>query len=134
MLASENLGIVILTNGQPVGVPEAISNTFLDTAQTGGPTVDWLAFFGPLREQAAEGDRSPVDYNKPPASPAPAEENSAYTGTYANDYYGTMTVSAQGDELTCNSGPRNSGSPCATTTVTPSATKPPARTPSACPA
>lgn len=106
LLPSENLGIVVLTNGRPVGVPEAISSTFLDTAQTGGPTVDWLAFFGPLLEQVEEGDRSEVDYDKPPAAPAPAEESSAYTGTYANDYYGAMTVGAQGDELTMRLGPR----------------------------
>ncbi|MEU9393684.1 serine hydrolase [Streptomyces sp. NPDC048324] len=106
LLPSEKLGIVVLTNGEPVGVPEAIANTFLDTAQTGGPTVDWLTFIGPILKQAAEGERSPVDYNKPPASPAPAKASSAYTGTYANEYYGPMTVSTQGGELTMQLGPK----------------------------
>ncbi|MEV5487955.1 serine hydrolase [Streptomyces bobili] len=106
LLPSEKLGIVVLTNGEPIGVPEAISSTFLDTAQTGGPTVDWLTFLGPIFEQSLHGEESPVDYSKPPASPAPAKANSAYTGTYANDYYGPMTVSAQGDELTMQLGPK----------------------------
>ncbi|MDX3574573.1 serine hydrolase [Streptomyces sp. ID05-47C] len=106
LLPSEKLGIVVLTNGEPIGVPEAISSTFLDTAQTGGPTVDWLTFLGPIFEQSLHGEESPVDYSKPPASPAPAKANSAYTGTYANDYYGSMTVSAQGDELTMQLGPK----------------------------
>ncbi|MEU5770340.1 serine hydrolase [Streptomyces asoensis] len=105
LLPSEKLGIVVLTNGEPIGVPEAISATFLDTAQTGGPTVDWLKFLGPLFQQTLQGERSPVDYTKPPASPAPAKANSAYTGTYANEYYGPMTVSAQGNELTMQLGP-----------------------------
>jgi CubicO group peptidase (beta-lactamase class C family) len=106
LLPSEKLGIVVLTNGEPIGVPEAIASTFLDTAQTGGPTVDWLTFLGPIFEQSLQGERSEVDYSKPPASPAPAKANSAYTGTYANDYYGPMTVSAQGDELTMQLGPK----------------------------
>ncbi|WP_373428875.1 serine hydrolase [Streptomyces rishiriensis] len=106
LLPSEKLGIVVLTNGEPIGVPEAISTTFLDTAQTGGPTVDWLKFLGPIFQQALQGERSQVDYSKPPASPAPAKANSAYTGTYANEYYGPMTVSAQGNELTMQLGPK----------------------------
>ena len=33
-----------LTNGGPQGIPEAIIAGFLDAAQHGSPTVDWLAF------------------------------------------------------------------------------------------
>ncbi|RPF35048.1 serine hydrolase [Streptomyces sp. TLI_185] len=106
LLPSEKLGIVVLTNGEPIGVPEAIASTFLDTASTGGPTVDWLTFLGPIFKQSLHGEQSPVDYSKPPASPAPAKANSAYTGTYSNDYYGPMTVSVQGNELTMQLGPR----------------------------
>ncbi|WP_371660212.1 serine hydrolase [Streptomyces sp. NBC_00280] len=106
LLPSENLGIVVLTNGEPIGVPEAIATTFLDTAQTGGPTVDWLTFIGPIIQRAAEGDRSETDYAKPPPGPAPARADSAYTGTYANDFYGPMTVSAQGDDLVMQLGPK----------------------------
>ncbi|WP_329289322.1 serine hydrolase [Streptomyces pseudovenezuelae] len=106
LLPSEKLGIVVLTNGEPIGVPEAISTTFLDTAQTGGPTVDWLKFLGPLFQQTLQGEHSKVDYSKPPASPAPAKANSAYTGTYANKYYGAMTVSAQDGKLTMQLGPK----------------------------
>ncbi|MFE3030284.1 serine hydrolase [Streptomyces canus] len=106
LLPSEKLGIVVLTNGEPIGVPEAISTTFLDTAQTGGPTVDWLKFLGSIFQQSVQGEHSKVDYGKPPASPAPAKANSAYTGTYANAYYGPLTVSAQGNKLTMQLGPK----------------------------
>ncbi|MEU3342011.1 serine hydrolase [Streptomyces sp. NPDC006668] len=106
LLPSEKLGIVVLTNGEPIGVPEAISATFLDTAQTGGPTVDWLKFLGPLFQQTLQGEHSQVDYSRPPATPAPAKANSAYTGTYTNEYYGPLTVSAQGNELTMQLGPK----------------------------
>ncbi|MFF8387078.1 serine hydrolase [Streptomyces kanasensis] len=106
LLPSEDLGIVVLTNGEPVGVPEAIASTFLDTAQTGGPTVDWLTFIGPILQQAAQGARSETDYAKTPPRPAPARADSAYTGTYANDFYGPMTVSTQGDDLIMQLGPK----------------------------
>lgn len=106
LLPSENLGIVVLTNGEPIGVPEAIATTFLDTAQTGGPTVDWLTFIGPLIQQAAAGDRSETDYTKPPPRPAPARADGAYTGTYANGFYGPMSVSAQGEDLVMRLGPK----------------------------
>ena len=43
MLPGEQLGIVVLTNGRPQGIPEAIAAEFFDTAQNGAPTVDWLA-------------------------------------------------------------------------------------------
>lgn len=76
------------------------------TAQTGGPTVDWLKFLGPIFQQTLQGEHSKVDYSKPPASPAPAKPNSAYTGTYANNYYGPITVSAQGGQLTMQLGPK----------------------------
>ncbi|WP_330292703.1 serine hydrolase [Streptomyces sp. NBC_00576] len=106
LLPSENLGIVVLTNGEPIGVPEAIATTFLDTAQTGGPTVDWLTFIGPIIQQAAEGDHSETDYTKPPPRSAPAGADGAYTGMYANDFYGPMSVSARGDDLVMQLGPK----------------------------
>ncbi|MGW5636729.1 serine hydrolase [Streptomyces sp. NPDC003832] len=106
LLPSEDLGIVVLTNGRPVGVPEAIMADFIDTAQTGRPTVDWLGFFGQLIEQSVESERSPVDYAKPPADAKPARADSAYTGTYTNDYYGPMNVTVRDDELTMQLGPK----------------------------
>ncbi|MDX2543765.1 serine hydrolase [Streptomyces sp. WI04-05B] len=106
LLPLENLGIVVLTNGEPIGVPEAIATTFLDTAETGGPTVDWLTFLGPIIKQAAAGERSETDYSKPPGRPASARANGAYTGTYANDFYGPMSVSAKGDGLVMQLGPK----------------------------
>ena len=44
LLPGEQLGIVALTNGRPQGIPEAICAAFLDTAQNGAPTVDWIGF------------------------------------------------------------------------------------------
>ncbi|NBM20181.1 serine hydrolase [Streptomyces sp. GC420] len=105
MLPSEGLGIVALTNGEPVGVPEAIVNGFLDIAATGEPTVDWLEFTGTLLRRAEEGERSETDYAEPPRDAAPARGNRAYTGTYTNRYYGPLRVSAEDDDLVMRIGP-----------------------------
>ncbi|MGW6706173.1 serine hydrolase [Streptomyces sp. NPDC054956] len=107
MLPLEKLGIVILTNGYPIGVPDAVALDFFDFAEHGKVTTDWLA----LTESAyaridAEG-RSPTDYAKPPAGAAAAEADSAYTGTYENAYYGKATVTAApGGGLVLSLGPK----------------------------
>ncbi|MBA2946112.1 serine hydrolase [Streptomyces himalayensis] len=106
MLPSDQLGIVVLTNGQPVGVPEAIAADFFDIAQTGHPTVDWLGFVGRIFQQQEQAERSRTDYSKPPAEPRPARANSAYTGTYTNDFYGPLTVSTEDDALVMQLGPK----------------------------
>ncbi|MER5184337.1 serine hydrolase [Streptomyces sp. NPDC002896] len=106
MLPLEQLGIVVLTNGEPVGVPEAIAANFFDIAQTGRPAVDWLRFMGRIFQQQEQAERSPTDYSKPPADPRPARANSAYTGTYTNDFYGPMTVSTKDDALFMQLGPK----------------------------
>ncbi|MGF1426599.1 serine hydrolase [Kitasatospora sp. LaBMicrA B282] len=97
LLPTEQLGIVVLTNGAPIGVPEAIANSFLDIAQNGRQTVDWLTFYGGLFQAVNSAGTSPTDYGKPPASPQPAKAAGAYTGTYTNDFYGPATVTDTGN-------------------------------------
>lgn len=105
MLPGEDLGIVALTNGRPQGIPEAITSGFLDTAQHGAPTVDWLTFTAAQFRQIDQAELPPVDYSKPPERPAPGQGQAAYTGTYANSYYGPLTVSAANGQLSMTMGP-----------------------------
>ncbi|MEU9109517.1 serine hydrolase [Streptomyces xanthophaeus] len=106
MLPLEELGIVVLTNGAPVGLADAVALDFFDFAEHGKPTTDWLALTGALYAQLAEQGRSPTDYARPPATARPAADSSAYTGAYDNPYYGkaTVTADAQG-ALTLSLGP-----------------------------
>ncbi len=107
MLPSEQLGIVVLTNAQPIGVAESIAFGFLDTAAHGHLTVDWSTYFGKGLATIAAAGRSPTDYAKPPAGAAEARANSAYTGTYTNAYYGNLSVTAAaGGALSMSLGPR----------------------------
>ena len=42
LVPEEKLGIVVLTNGAPIGVPEAIAFHFFDLVHAGKPARDWL--------------------------------------------------------------------------------------------
>ncbi|MEV8536448.1 serine hydrolase [Streptomyces sp. NPDC051211] len=107
LLPLEQLGIVVLTNGAPVGMADALALDFFDTAQYGKPTTDWLPLVAALYEQVLNTGRSPTDYAKPPAGARPAQDDAAYTGTYDNPYYGKATVSTgpQGKGLVLALGP-----------------------------
>ncbi|MER7701676.1 serine hydrolase [Kitasatospora sp. NPDC097605] len=105
LLPSEQLGIVVLTNGQPIGVPEAVAEEFFDLAQEGRETVDWLGFMGKVVPAAAQAGVSPTDYGRPPVDAAPAQPDAAYIGTYGNGYYGPLTVNAREGGLVMSLGP-----------------------------
>ncbi|WP_328924831.1 serine hydrolase [Streptomyces sp. NBC_00190] len=107
MLPLERLGIVVLTNGAPVGLADAVALDFFDFAEHGKVTTDWLGLAGALYAQADAAGRSPTDYAHPPASARPAKDSAAYTGTYDNPYYGKLTVTADDEgALTLALGPK----------------------------
>ncbi|MCQ6270082.1 serine hydrolase [Pseudarthrobacter sp. R1] len=108
MLPGEQLAIVALTNGRPQGIPEAINADFMDTAQHGRPTVDWLTFISGIFKQQDEAGKPEVDYTKVPANPSPAKPNRAYSGTYDNSYYGPLLVFEEGGKLAMRMGPAGS--------------------------
>ncbi|MFD9409563.1 serine hydrolase [Streptomyces sp. NPDC059989] len=94
MLPLEKLGIVVLTNGAPVGLADAVALDFLDVAQHGKATTDWLPLLASVYAKEVDNARSPTDHTHPPASAKPAKDSAAYTGTYDNPYYGKLTVTA----------------------------------------
>ncbi|WP_206599367.1 DUF3471 domain-containing protein [Methyloceanibacter stevinii] len=97
--------MVTLTNGQPIGVAEAIGESFLDVATNGRQTVDWVGFLGMVFEQMAAAEAPEVDYTKVPANPAPARKLATYAGQYANGYYGPLDVSVADRGLSMTMGP-----------------------------
>lgn len=108
ILPDEKLGIVVLSNAFPTGVPEAIADAFFDDVLDGAPSRDWVAtwngiydrFFGPATIAAMS-----AAFATAPAAPAPALPLSAYVGTYANRYVGVATVSEAGGSLVLALGP-----------------------------
>jgi CubicO group peptidase (beta-lactamase class C family) len=105
MLPSEKLGIVVLTNAMPVGVPETIAQTFMDRVEFGHSTRDWYAFFSPLFKKLLT-PAGELAGKSPPARPQPALPLSAYAGTYANRYYGPAKVAVMHGVLLLSIGPK----------------------------
>jgi CubicO group peptidase (beta-lactamase class C family) len=107
LIPSEELGIVVLTNAFPTGVPEAIADTFFDLVLAGEPQQDWLAAWGGLYDAlAASFAAGAAEYAEPPEEPSPALPASAYVGTYTNDYVGDIEVEERDGALTLLLGPQ----------------------------
>lgn len=103
----DELGIVVLCNAFPTGLPEAVSDTFFDLVHYGKPLQDHLvpweqAFESLLDVPAAQAIET---YRTPPSPVQPALANEAYVGTYANDYLGTVYVTAGANGLVLQAGP-----------------------------
>ena len=107
LLPSEQLGIVILTNAAPIGVAEALAQSFLDLATYGEVKRDWIKLYREGFAVLATAGRSPIDYSKaPPAQPAPGLPNDGYVGAYHNDFFGDVEIVAKDGGLVMQQGPR----------------------------
>jgi CubicO group peptidase (beta-lactamase class C family) len=107
LVPSEHLGIVVLTNAYPIGLAEGLAFTFTDIALYGKATQDWVALFKKVfSDPAAVGVFLGADYSKPPTSPTPPLANTAYLGTYTNDFFGDIQIFEKGDSLAVLEGPR----------------------------
>jgi CubicO group peptidase (beta-lactamase class C family) len=107
LIPSQQLGIVVLSNAFPTGVPEGLANDFFDIVFDGKPsrdwTTDWNKYFDSLVWPAREA--LVAKYGTLPVSRSPALPSSAYAGTYINNYLGTVQVIEEGGRLTLRLGP-----------------------------
>lgn len=114
LVPGEQLGIVVLSNAFPTGVPEAIAATFLDLVFAGRPTRDWVAYWNELFESGAKASmKGTFAYASPPAPAAPALPVSAYVGDYHNDYVGGAKIVDSGGSLFLLLGPAGKRFPLA---------------------
>lgn len=112
LVPADKLGIVVLTNGAPIGVPEAIAFHFLDLVRVGKPERDWFAFTA----RAFQGMATPkygtrVDYKKVPAGKSPPLPPASYAGAYHNDFVGEAVVAEEGGKLVLKLGPKRRAFP-----------------------
>jgi len=106
LIPGEQLGIAVLANAFPTGVPEGIAATFFDLVFAGRPTRDWVAVANEAFEAGYQESMKPsLAYAKPPAAPSPALPASAYTGDYRNEYAGDAKVTDSGGALYLHLGP-----------------------------
>jgi CubicO group peptidase (beta-lactamase class C family) len=107
LVPAEDLGIVVLTNTNPLGVAEGLASTFVDYALHGQPIRNWLEVYKQAFAQMLQAEKSQIgDYTKPLASPAPPSANAAYLGSYSNDYFGEISVSEKDGGLAIALGPK----------------------------
>ncbi len=107
ILPEHDIGIVVLSNAFPSGLPEGLADSFFDLVFDGKVGDNWIekwnAAYGGLFGPAIEAAKA--RFAHPPAAPAPALADSAYLGRYSNDYLGTATVSAENGTLVLAMGP-----------------------------
>ncbi|HYI52345.1 MAG TPA: serine hydrolase [Microlunatus sp.] len=109
LLPAADVGIVVLTNGSPVGAAEAITTGFTDLVRTGAVERDWLDFFGTIFGGLFVNRSSVAE--PAPAGAKPPRSLDAYVGTYTNDYLGDVVVARSDDRLTVSLGPKKLTAP-----------------------
>jgi CubicO group peptidase (beta-lactamase class C family) len=95
MIPSLDIGILVLTNGAPVGLAEAVSLNFLDIFEYGAPQHDYIPYVTPTFNALRDGAiNSSKNYGalKPPSNPSPGPDTSTLLGTYSNPYFGKVEV------------------------------------------
>jgi CubicO group peptidase (beta-lactamase class C family) len=108
----DKLGIVVLSNAFPTGLPEAVAETFFDLVHDGKPRSDhltpWEHAFAAWLQVAAQAIAA---FKTPPSPVQPALANDAYLGTYTNDYLGDVSVTASASGLVLQVGPNKMAFP-----------------------
>ena len=106
-LPERGIGIVVLSNAFPTGLPEGLADSLFDLVFKGKVEKDWIGawdkayagLFGPAIEAAK------ARFANPPTEPRPALANAAYLGRYANDYIGNAVISEENGALVLGLGP-----------------------------
>lgn len=113
LLPAESLGIIVVTNAHPIGVPESIALSFLDLVQYGKSKQDYLSLYQPYFATVIDKPTygTSVDYSKPPAKRFPAMPASAYVGAYRNDYFGEIAIADRAGKLFLLQGPKKQAFP-----------------------
>jgi uncharacterized protein DUF3471 len=111
MIPEEHIGIVVLVNGTPTGVPESVCLNFLDYFNYGEAKRDYMALAGPVFQGMwKETEDVAKDYSKlaAPAKPAAAKDLSSYAGTYVSQLYGKLQIEVREGRLVMRLPPRDS--------------------------
>lgn len=102
---AERIGAVVLTNGQPTGVAEALVETLFDDLFCGGQRQDWLAVIGKYFEDIMQASPK-KDFDRRPNDAGEPGPDERYVGTYDNALYGPVEIgTAPGGVLQLTVGP-----------------------------
>ncbi|MEX1316227.1 MAG: serine hydrolase [Synechococcaceae cyanobacterium] len=102
LLPAEGLGVVVLTNAAPLGLPESLALGVLDLISTGTVQRDYLTLLQPLMVASMAQAYPEITT---PARALPPRPLQAYVGRYRNAYVGEAVVSRAGAGLRLQLGP-----------------------------
>lgn len=110
MAPDQQVGIIVLTNCYPIGFAEAVGSTFMDVALDGKSSRDWVALYRKVFADPTTLGLNPdaTDYAKPPANAVAPMANDAYVGTFANEFFGDVSVATKDGALVVRLGPNKS--------------------------
>ncbi len=112
IMPGEELGIIVLTNAFPIGVAEALAQTFTDMAIDGKSSQDWFSVFKKVfADPATLGEAPGFDYAKAPDIVRAAGPNKTYVGKYSNKFFGPMEIIEKDGGLSIVLGPKRMTSP-----------------------
>jgi hypothetical protein len=101
------LGIVVLSNAFPSGVPEGLVATFADLVFDGKIQQDWIEAWKTIFEGmfAPTVIAAQTTYATTPVPQTPAMGSISYEGKYANDFVGEATIANSEIGLVLSLGP-----------------------------
>lgn len=99
LLPSEHLGIVVLTNTEPIGVAWALTQDFYDIVETGQVQRNYLSQFIENIDKKFNGDKKELTAKSKPTNPTRAPKMRELVDTYTNDYLGKATIKVSGNKL-----------------------------------
>ena len=109
MIPEEHIGIVVLVNGTPTGVPESVCLTFLDYFHSGEAKRDYRSLIEPIfMGMMKEAEDVSKDYSKlaAPTKAAAARDMASYSGTYVSQFYGALKIEVREGRLVLRLPPR----------------------------
>jgi len=107
LLPTQGLGIAVLSNAAPSGVPEGLIESFIDLVVVGKLERDWVEFANRMMDaDTKKSIDQQRDYSRPPTRPAPPLMLSAYTGKFENEFFGTIGFVESKNKLVLRMGPK----------------------------
>lgn len=108
ILPSADVGIIVLTNAEPVGVPETLIGQFLDLVQYNEIREDWAKTYrlgSAASGQGLDQGKGMLSEGARPAAPVRPGPLRGYTGEYGNDFWGPARVTETQGGLELSLGP-----------------------------
>ncbi|WP_221931067.1 serine hydrolase [Telmatospirillum sp. J64-1] len=104
IMPEQKLGILVLSNGAPVGAVEAIGSAFMDMVQFGTYTRDWYGAYHSVMSAMFEpiGDLAGLDR---PQTALPHADLGTYEGRFNNPYFGPAEIAIHDGKLVLSLGP-----------------------------